>query len=282
MNRQPAKSWLILHERARRHHWNGEGWLSVKSFTGGRAMYSVNRGRHAVDDRSYLILNEGQYYEIEIEQQNPLESFCIFFAPGLIEQAFSSRSFGAGKLLNDPGASNRSLQFFERNYAHDQIVSPALRRVKANHRSAESGWLDEQIHGIAEKLLEVHCKTLKEVDQLSNVRPATRNELYRRACRARDFADAMFAENVMLSDLALVAALSPNHLLRTFKSVFHQTPHEFLTTRRLQHGAQLLETTELSVTEICMAVGFQSLGSFSSLFKLRTGLSPTAYRAAKR
>jgi AraC-like DNA-binding protein len=253
----------------------------VKSFTGGSAHYAVNRCRFTVTEKSYLILNEGQHYQIEIDQRAPLESFCLFFPPGYFQQTLRALTTDPGKLLDDPTASKRTVLFFEKIYPHDQFVSPALRELKAKHRFAESGWLEEKLCLFLEKLLTMHEETVQAAHRLPNVRRATREELFRRVYRARDYADAMFAEKVTLADLANVAALSPNHLLRTFKNVFQQTPHEFLTTRRVGEAAHLLRTTGLGVTQICLAVGFDSLGSFSALFKQRTGFSPTAYRREK-
>jgi AraC family transcriptional regulator len=75
-----------------------------------------------------------------------------------------------------------------------------------------------------------------------------------------------------------VAHLSPNHLLRTFRQVFGQSPHQYLTNLRLEHARQLLTTTDQPVGDICVAVGFTSLASFTRLFRRRYGRPPAAYR----
>ena len=93
---------------------------------------------------------------------------------------------------------------------------------------------------------------------------------------------ALFAEPVTLREMAGAACMSPNHLLRTFRQAFGETPHQFLTTRRLEEARRLLADRELPVTEICLAVGFESLGSFSTLFRKRFGVSPSEYRRAKK
>jgi AraC family transcriptional regulator len=274
--------WKILHATARRHSWRGEGWLSVKCFCGGRAQYSVGRGHYAVDDGCYLILNHGREYSIEIDSPSSIESFCIFFQPDFAADALS------GCLLNDRALIDRSadgtapVQFFEKTYPHDRLVSPWLQRLKHSHRNAERGFIEEQLHFAFGGLLRAHRAALRQADALQSVRAATRHELYRRVGRARDFANAMFAERLTLRDLAEAAALSPNHLLRTFAQVYRQTPHQFLTARRLDEAARLLVRTELPVTEVCLAVGFESLGSFSSLFKRHFGSSPAQYRNLKR
>src|SRR6185503_652473 len=106
------------------------------------------------------------------------------------------------------------------------------------------------LHGIVERLLRVHQATRNETERLKNVRLATREELYRRVCRARDYAYAAFAEPLTLAELSRVACLAPNHLLRSFRQVFGQTPHQYLTERRLSEAKHLLTWSELPVTEI--------------------------------
>lgn len=76
--------------------------------------------------------------------------------------------------------------------------------------------------------------------------------------------------------------MSRFHFIRAFKASTGQTPHQYLRTRRIARAKHLLETTPLPVTEICEQVGFESLGSFSALFRRLTGASPVGYRKAHR
>jgi AraC-like DNA-binding protein len=79
-----------------------------------------------------------------------------------------------------------------------------------------------------------------------------------------------------------MAGLSRFHFIRAFRTVAGTTPHQYLRDRRLERARELLVTTPLPITEICDAVGFQSLGSFSTLFRRATGENPAAYRAKRR
>jgi AraC-like DNA-binding protein len=133
-----------------------------------------------------------------------------------------------------------------------------------------------------QRLLRVHRQIYKEVEALDAVRASTREELYRRLHRARDYAQARFDQPLTLEEMAQIACLSPNHFLRTFRQVFRQSPHQYLTALRMERAQKLLAVTELSVTEICYAVGFASLGSFSWLFRRHFGISPEAYRQRKK
>jgi AraC-like DNA-binding protein len=95
---------------------------------------------------------------------------------------------------------------------------------------------------------------------------------------ARRFIDLHYEMPVTIEQASRQAALSPYHFIRVFRLAYKQTPHQYLMTRRIQKAKELLRTTDLPITEICAAVGFQSLGSFSALFRKVAGLSPSAYR----
>ncbi|MGC0272355.1 helix-turn-helix domain-containing protein [Pseudactinotalea sp. Z1739] len=101
----------------------------------------------------------------------------------------------------------------------------------------------------------------------------------RRLLRARDAMDRDFAEPLDVPGLARVAMMSPAHFSRQFRATFAETPHRYLQRRRIERACALLRDTELSVTDISFAVGFESLGTFSRTFTAIIGRSPSAYRA---
>ena len=91
--------------------------------------------------------------------------------------------------------------------------------------------------------------------------------------------DAHYSQPLDLDELARAANFSRFHFLRAFRRVYQATPHEYLTRKRIERAKQLLAESDLTVTEICFDVGFESLGSFSTLFHKQVGWSPSIYRA---
>jgi len=102
----------------------------------------------------------------------------------------------------------------------------------------------------------------------------------RQLLRAKDLADARFAEPLGVADMARAARLSQAHFSREFRRVFGESPHQYLLTRRLERAAALLRTTDRSVAEICITVGLRSIGSFTTSFGRAFGQTPTEYRAS--
>ena len=97
--------------------------------------------------------------------------------------------------------------------------------------------------------------------------------------RARDLMDREYASPLDLAAIARAALMSPGHFSRQFRAAYGETPHAYLMTRRIERAKALLRRGDMSVTEVCLAVGCTSLGSFSARFTELVGETPTAYRA---
>jgi len=96
--------------------------------------------------------------------------------------------------------------------------------------------------------------------------------------RAHDLADSRFAEPLDLAALARAAHVSKSHFCRRFAETYGESPMRYLTRRRIERAQDLLRAANVTVTEVCMLVGFASLGSFSSRFRALVGETPTQYR----
>ncbi|MFT3889088.1 MAG: helix-turn-helix transcriptional regulator [Arachnia sp.] len=108
----------------------------------------------------------------------------------------------------------------------------------------------------------------------------TSDDRNRRLLRARDTMDRCFAEDLTVPGLARIALMGREHFIREFKKVFGETPYRYLQRRRIERAMQMLRWSERTVTDICMAVGFSSLGTFSRTFTEIVGQTPSEYRAS--
>jgi len=106
---------------------------------------------------------------------------------------------------------------------------------------------------------------------------AIADELYERIVAAKVFIDENYHESINLNEISQKAFLSPFHFHRLFSRVYKKTPHQYLTTKRIEKAKSLLSENK-QVTDVCNDVGFESVGSFSVLFKKEIGFAPTFYR----
>jgi AraC-like DNA-binding protein len=104
-------------------------------------------------------------------------------------------------------------------------------------------------------------------------------ELNRRMLRARDAIDRAYGHPLDIPNLAQVASVSEAHFIRTFKATFGETPHRYLQRRRVERAMFMLRESDRSVTDICLEVGFTSLGTFSRTFRDIVQVTPSEYRA---
>lgn len=281
----PGLPSTVLHGRAREIEYaEHDGLLSVKCVFAGSEYHRAGLALYRVEPGSYLVLNEGRRYSSWIETREPSEILSVFFTPGFADDVLRTLSLSADRLVDEPERRVPAGGFVERLYRSDRHVTPVLERLRAVAPRGEPDrlWIEERLHELFVALVRAQRCIGAEIASLPAVRPATREELYRRLHRARDFLHSSTEQPLTLARLAEVACLSPHHFLRLFRAAFGTTPHRYLVELRLEATERLLHDTDLSVTAICAAVGFESLGSFSRLFKARRGVSPSRFRASRR
>jgi transcriptional regulator GlxA family with amidase domain len=138
--------------------------------------------------------------------------------------------------------------------------------------------VDQQFLELAGDLAMLNRDVARRVRLMPARRAATREELFRRVRRGQEFLHASAGDDIDLSELARAACLSPYHMHRAFTRAFGQTPHAYRNGLRLARARRLLETSEMSVTEVCAAVGFASAPSFTNLFRRTFGAPPSKIR----
>jgi AraC-like DNA-binding protein len=104
------------------------------------------------------------------------------------------------------------------------------------------------------------------------------NDIYKRIVAAKVFIDKYYYDDIDLDQIASQASLSRFHFHRLFTRIYKKTPHQYLTQTRIAVAKELLKKEGISITEVCNSIGFESLGSFSSLFRKQSGYSPQYYR----
>src|SRR5262245_28948674 len=256
----------------------------MESVAAGSAVWEADGRRFVVHENSYLILNDRQRYTMTIDSAREVTTFCVFFARGFVEDVYRSSVTPASTLLDSPQPSARpQLGFYQKLETQEGQALGLLRELRARvvRGAVSRPELDEGYYALAAELLGEHQRLEEATAKLPALRSATRHELYRRLLRGRDYLLSSLDSPVRLDDVAREACLSPSHFHRSFTRAFGETPHRYLTHRRLEKAAHALAHGDSSVTDVCIETGFESLGSFSSLFRRQFGMSPREFRRAR-
>lgn len=279
------RNMLVSWERQRQYSPVSPSVLSVRWSENGQRFFDVGKRRYAVDDTGYMVFNNGTEFGSEIDSETVVRCYTVNFVPGMAEEILRGLITPDDRLLDDPNATDLpKVAFLEKTYRHDPHVSPILRRLEQyqNRPPTDYAWFEEQFRFLVEGLLQAHRNIFREMEQIPAMRAATREELYTRLHTARDFMEAGLDQPLTVPEIARHACLSTHHFLRMFKHLFQETPHQYLIRRRMERARQMLLHSDAGVTQICFALGFESLGSFSWLFRTRTGVSPEQFRMQAR
>lgn len=251
-----------------------EGWLSVKGMLRGSAVWESGSRRWTVNEDCFLILNDRQPYTLTMESAQPATTFCVFFARGFVEDIYRASVTPAADLLDDPRAGR--CEFHARLEPRSSPIGAAVRRLHdAKEGMTREEW-DDGFLALAKRLVQEHHHASERAAKLSAARQSTREELYRRVLRGRDYLLSTRGERMALSEIARQACLSPYHFHRSFTRIFGATPHRYLKAYRMERAAGLLR--QRSVTEVALESGFESPGSFTNVFRRHFGYPPTKVR----
>lgn len=240
--------------------------LSIKVARGGRERYFVDGRSVAVDDDCFLILNDLRTYGSRFESGVELESFSIFFRPGLAEEVYGALNRSVDGALTDGAAeSPQPVEFSEALQPHDTVVTPVLRYIEhAVHSGVDDAeWYEEQFQFLLERMLSHHRRLAQRTQMLPALKTTTRREILRRLALAVDVVQASYESDIGLADMARAACLSKFHFLRLFTEFYGITPHAFLQRKRARAARRLLDTTRLPAAQVAARVGFNSRSTMS-------------------
>lgn len=235
--------------------------LSIKSAWGGREFYHLDGRAVAVDDDTYLVINDLRTYGSTLETEAPVHSFSIFFRPGFAEETLGALTVPADRMLDSGGDTfKRPVEFAENVRPHDSLVTPLLRYIATQLDSGleDDMWYEEQLSFLLERMLRAHRQSLSAADRLGITRAAARQEILRRVGWSVDYINTCYDRRLTIRSLARAAALSQFHYIRSFKALHGVTPFAYLQRKRAAVARRLVLENKLSKEDIAARVGFAS------------------------
>jgi AraC family transcriptional regulator len=235
-----------------------------------------------VDTSHFFISNQHQPYTLEVEN-TATETFNIHFSEKLLCEVYAGLITSTDTLIdNHSRIDGQHPHFFNRLYhKEEQFMALTQRLYQYSQQEYRNPiLLDELLTDLLVNLLQRHKDIMQEVNRISALKKSTQLEVYRRLCYSLNYLHSFYNKEITLDELSGISCLSKFHYLRLFKSVFRLSPHQYLLKLRLEKAKELLQHTQIPVTEISVMIGFENTTSFSRLFQQRYGQSALNYRMA--
>jgi AraC-like DNA-binding protein len=252
------------------------GPLSIKAVISGTATWETRDGRYPLGPSGCLVLHDGEEYSIEVDALQPVETFCIFFAKGFVEDARRALETESARLLEDD-SQPEAITFGER-FQLDPGLRLALTTGHRVHRTLNVWPGEDLFYDLAARLVRAREDADARAARIPAIRSSTRRELLRRLERGVAMIHGNLGRPLIVSEIARTACLSPFHFHRLFAAAYGETPHRYITRLRLERAAALLHGSECGVAGVALDCGFESVGSFTTLFTRRFGTPPARFR----
>jgi AraC family transcriptional regulator len=246
----------------------------------GTCGYYVNGAKHLVDASKLFFISRGSKLAIRVTEKDAAPAL-LFFHSRLADLVQHSLLYGGEVLLEKPFDSLPfDFSWLERVHVDAELYQTIFSLIELGGSCSSFMALhsDMIIRQLFEDLLLKNQEAYKLSQNVQAVKASTRLEIFKRISTARDWMDANYHTEITLEDIGAVAAMNSQHFLRMFKQVYNITPHQYLIDLKLQKARTLIESTDMTINEICQNIGFESVFSFSLLFKGRFGQPPSGFR----
>ena len=256
--------------------------LSMVAMLEGSGKFNVNNSTIILDENGFLAVNRGSSLSFTLGKLGGHVVILCFNTTlaDLVAREVFFRKNSTGILGATPGDFSLIEHVHYENASLKQHL-PVLITLGNSCASFNALKADMITRSILEYIIDENYSAIQVSSKLEVVKTSTRIDLYKRLAIAKNWIDCNLGESIRLDHLADISMLNAEHFLRHFKQAYGKTPYQYLKTIRLDHAKKLLSSTNLPVSAVCHEIGFESISSFSLLFKQHTGQSPTQYREAK-
>ncbi|MCO6489370.1 MAG: helix-turn-helix transcriptional regulator [Phaeodactylibacter sp.] len=254
--------------------------LSIKLGHVGEEHYYIDGRKHTVRPGRFLVVNRHRAFDCYLRSDTPVEAFCIYLSDAVIREAAALARRSAESLLDAPFRYEAEAPTFLEKVYHlrENELGEFLSLMKPLLAAGEPIDFEAFYYTLAEKLLRSQQQVEQQLQGITAKRRATREELYRRLCVARQYILEHFHKDIQLDELSREAALSKYHLLRTYKEAFGTTPYRQVLDLRLESSKALLAEGH-TLEDLAFRLGFSDRRSFTKAFKKAYGMAPSAMRA---
>ncbi len=257
--------------------------FSMKMVFSGNSTYNIGKRQLNLFPDSFLALNQGTTYSSMVDSNIPVKQLSISFASEFVNDFYRTQHKNTHTLLDDPFQTDKHSDsfFLETTYPFTGDMKYNIMHLKnqLEQDSPHDLLINEYLHHCLINYFKIYQKEISnKSENLSFLNKSTKIEILKRLTFAKEYISSNYNKNIELEDIAQVACLSVNHLLRTFKQAYSISPHQYLIKLRIDRSKYLLRNTRYTLNEIVEIVGFECPSSFIRLFKTINSITPGKYR----
>lgn len=252
-----------------------KGPLSIFTNLKGSSFVGTDQTRAKLTEDTFFVSNADQLYTLEIDQ--PVETFNIHIGEKLSEEVLYDCMHEDSYLIDHPEVENKQTpNFYNKLYRKTPLFKGIVTQLSTSVSKTEE---QELLGSLVDHLIAQTHQLKKQEQSLNTRKESTRKEILKRLFLATDYIYSHYQNEILLEELSQISCLSKFHFLRVFKSIFRETPHQFITRLRIEKAKEYLKEKSLTVKDVAHKVGFADASSFSRSFKNKVGNYPIQFIA---
>jgi AraC family transcriptional regulator len=256
--------------------------FALKYVIHGLERYVLNDKGFNVTSGKYLLSNCEALGSVEIESKRNVDGICINILPEILAEVVASlnrpdTAFSDVELGNYFSSSMFLENMYDANHTNvGRLLFALQHRIRKDEFS--DGHFDlDFFYGVSEAIVSDQIPVFKKLQEIPSIKPVTKKELYRSVTKGKEFIDATFLSNLSISMISKEAGMSDYHFFRLFKTVFKQSPKQYIIQKRLKFAYDLLLKERITISQLAIETGFSDIHAFSKAFKNQYGVSPSTF-----